>query len=114
MRFYLDEDLPPRLAQMLRHRGVDAVSAHELGNTQLTDGEQLDRAIQKGCCLVSANARDFIVIGPAAIAAGTPHAGIVLCPPRAHRGDVAGLAKRLAEVARLSPRGLGEYDVISL
>ncbi len=114
MRFYLDEDLPPRLAEMLRRRGIDAVSAHELGNTQLTDRVQLDRAIQQGRCLVSANARDFVVIGRAAIAAGTPHVGIVHCPPRAHRGDVAGLAQRLAEIAKLYPRGLGEYDVIYL
>ena len=114
MRFYLDEDLPPHLAEMLRRRGLDAVSAHELGNTQLTDREQLDRAIGQGRCLVSANARDFIVIGRTAIAAGTPHAGIVLCPPRAQRADVASLARRLTEVARLYPRRLGEYDVIYL
>lgn len=114
MRFYLDEDLAPRVAQMLRRRGIDAVSAHELGNTQLTDREQLDRAVRQGRCLVSANARDFIVLGRAAIAAGTPHAGIVLCSSRAHGGDVAGLARRLTEMTRLYPRGLGEYDVIYL
>jgi len=114
VRFYLDEDLAPRLAKMLRRRGIDAVSAHELGNTQLTDLEQLDRAVLQGRCLVSANARDFIVLGRAAIAAGMPHAGIVLCSSRAHGGDVAGLARRLTEMARLYPRGLGEYDVIYL
>jgi predicted nuclease of predicted toxin-antitoxin system len=114
VRLYLDEDLPPRLAEMLRRRGIDAVSAHELGNIRLTDREQLDRAVRQGRCLVSANARDFIVIGKAAVAAGTPHAGIVLCPPRAHRGDVAGLARRLTELAGRYPRGLGEYDVIYL
>jgi predicted nuclease of predicted toxin-antitoxin system len=81
VRFYLDEDLPPRLAQILRRQGIDAVSAHELGNTQLTDREQLDRAMRQGRCLITANARDFIVIGREALATGAPHAGIVLCPP---------------------------------
>jgi len=36
----------------------------------------------------------------------------LLCPPRAHPGDVADLAKRLTKVPGLYPRG--EYDVIHL
>jgi predicted nuclease of predicted toxin-antitoxin system len=114
VRFYLDEDLPPRLAGMLRRQGIDAVSAHELGNTQLTDREQLEQALRQGRCLETANARDFIVIGRAAIADETPHAGIVLCSPRAHLGNLSGLARRLTKMARRYPRGLGEYDVVSL
>ena len=82
MKFYLDEDLAPAIAVALRKRGVDAVSAHEVGNVELGDKEQLAFATRQGRCMVSANARDFRSLGHEAVEQGRPHAGIVLCPPR--------------------------------
>jgi uncharacterized protein DUF5615 len=35
MKFYLDEDLSHKIAEHLRKLGADAVSALEVGNTQL-------------------------------------------------------------------------------
>jgi len=114
VRFYLDEDLAPIIAAALRRRGVDAVSAHELGQTGLSDAEQLGFAAGQKRCLVSANARDFRRLGRDAIEQRRPHAGIVLCPPRVHGLDVGAAVNALLEIARRYPSGLDEYDVLYL
>jgi predicted nuclease of predicted toxin-antitoxin system len=46
MKFYLDEDLSPKIADILRKNGVDAVSAHEIGAVEASDLQQLEFA---GC-----------------------------------------------------------------
>jgi predicted nuclease of predicted toxin-antitoxin system len=114
VKFYLDEDLTPVIALALRKRGVDAVSAHEVGHIGLGDAEQLIFATGQGRCLVSANARDFRRLGRDAIEQGRPHAEIVLCSPRIHRLDVEAVAKALVEIAERYPAGVGEYDVLYL
>ena len=113
MRFYLDEDLAPAIAVGLRKRGIDAVSAHEVGNIGLGDTEQLAFAAGQRRCLVSKNARDFSRLGHAAIDQEHPHAGIVLCPPRIG-GNVGVIIGALMAIAGRYPAGLGEYDVLYL
>ena len=114
MKFYLDEDLTPAIAVSLRRRGVDAVSAHEVGQVGLSDAEQLAFASGQGRCLVSANARDFKRLGRDAVEQGRPHAGIVLCSPRIHGLDAGAVVNALVEAAKRYPAGLGEYDVVYL
>ena len=115
MRFYLDENLAPAIAVGLRKRGIDAVSAHEVGNIGLGDTDQLAFAArQRRRCLVSKNARDFGRLGHAAVDQGHPHAGIVLCPPRMGGGNVGVIIGALMAIAGRYPAGLGEYDVLYL
>jgi predicted nuclease of predicted toxin-antitoxin system len=114
MRFYLDEDLSPQIAERLRKRGIDAVSALEAGNIQLSDREQLAHAAQAGRCLVTRNVRHFVLLAQDAIRRQQPHAGIILCPPSIRGFEIRAIVDALTRLAKRFPRGLGEYDVLYL
>ena len=86
MKVYLDEDLSPAIAERLRHNGIDATSAHEVGNSQLDDRTQLIHATREDRAIVTANVVDFLVLAHEAVASNTEHAGIVLVPS-SFRGD---------------------------
>ena len=114
MKFYLDEDLAPRIAERLRTRGLDAVSALEVGHAQLADRDQLRVAAQHGRCLVTRNARHFVLLAHAAIRHQDPHAGIVLCSPSMRGFEIGKIASALLRLARRFPDDLGPYDVMYL
>lgn len=114
MKFYLDEDLSPRIAERLRKRGIDAVSAFEAGNVQLSDREQLAYAAQEGRCLVTRNVRHFILLAQEAIRRQEPHAGIILCSPNIRGFETGTIVHAVTRLAKQFPRGLGEYDVLYL
>lgn len=40
MKFYLDEDISPKIAEVLRKHGVDVVSAHDIGMKGASDEDQ--------------------------------------------------------------------------
>ena len=86
MKVYLDEDLSPSIAELLRQRGMDATSAQDIGNTQLDDRAQLEHATREGRAVVTANVVDFIQLAHEAVATNTEHGGIVLVPS-SFRGD---------------------------
>jgi hypothetical protein len=90
-RLYLDEDVLPDVARLLRSRGVDAVSAHEVGATGLPDEAQLTRANVDGRVILSFNYRDFILLGEQWNATGHPHAGIVVSYRQYDRNSVGQL-----------------------
>lgn len=60
MKYYLDEDLSPKIAEILRKHSIDAVSAHEIGMAQAEDIEHLKLATSEKRCLVTRNRNDFI------------------------------------------------------
>lgn len=86
MKVYLDEDLSPAIAELLRQYGMDATSAQEVGNVQLGDRAQLAYATRGGRAIVTANVVDFIDLAHEAVASNTEHAGIILVPS-SFRGD---------------------------
>jgi hypothetical protein len=106
VKFYLDEDLSPVIADVLRRRGLDVSSAHEVGTTQLSDAQQLHHAAQAERVLVTRNLRDFVLLAHDYIARGQTHSGIILIPA-AFRGDeFATIAGAIQRVATAFPEGL--------
>lgn len=59
MKWYLDEDLSPKVAEQLRRHGVDAVSAHDVGTQGRPDAEQLLWATHEHRVLVTYNVRHY-------------------------------------------------------
>lgn len=114
MKFYLDADLSPKIAELLRRKGFDTVSAWEVGNAELSDREQLAYAAGEGRCLVTKNARDFLGLSREAIGREIPHAGIVVCPPSIQGFEFGAIAEALIRVAGLYPEGPGDYDALYL
>ena len=114
MTFYLDEDLAPAIAERLRRRGFDAVSAHEVEMTGSSDVAQLDHAASEGRALVTRNVRHFRALGDDRIRSQTPHAGIVLCPASLRGSEYRLIVDALGRLAHRYPAGLGPYDVVFL
>ena len=80
IKLYLDEDISQVLAQVLRSRGYDVVSAHEVGMEGKTDSEQLAWAAAHERALVSFNVRHFAKLTDAYYHEGKAHAGILVSP----------------------------------
>jgi Domain of unknown function (DUF5615) len=105
--FDLDENLSPRIAEMLRARGIDVVSAYEVpGNTQLDDRSQLLYAAGARRAIVTCDIEDFAELTGEFIATNREHAGIVLVPPTFRTDEFAAIAEALEQVARTYPGGL--------
>jgi len=106
VKLYLDENLSPRIAELLRARGLDATSAHEAGNTQLTDAAQLRYATDQARAIVTGDVADFVALATEMIAANVDHAGIVLVSSRFRTDDFHGIADAIELATHRYPEGL--------
>ena len=92
-RLYLDEDVIPELARILRAYSQDAISSHELGALGLTDEEQLARASAEGRALLSFNYVHFLKVGRDWFLAGRHHAGIIISYHQYSRRELRALRR---------------------
>ena len=72
IRFYMDEHVPSAVTKGLRLRGVDVLTAQEVGMLEADDEDHLALATEQGRVVFTQDA-DFLRLH----AAGTLHAGIV-------------------------------------
>ncbi|CAA9281960.1 MAG: hypothetical protein AVDCRST_MAG77-3920 [uncultured Chloroflexi bacterium] len=84
LAFYFDHHFPQPVAEQLRARRVNVLTAVEDGAARLPDPELLDRATALARVLVTADA-DLLVEAAARQRAGTPFAGVVYV----HQLDIA-------------------------
>ena len=78
MRFLLDEDLPPRAAEVARGLGLNLTSVHELGRRGIGDRDQLRFSAGEWCIFLTRNHRDFIELTLEFYRADEAHPGVLL------------------------------------
>jgi hypothetical protein len=114
VRFYLDEDINPQVAVVLRRLGVWAASTQEAGTRGADDEAQLAYAAEVRAALVTRNRNDFIALTAQFFDEDREHAGVVIVPHSVPADNPAILSKLLARLAADYPHGLPQYAVIFL
>ena len=109
MKLYLDEDISPKVAVILRKKGMDALSAHETGMLEASDEEQLSFASAEGRTVVTRNRDDFITLTVQFFEALKPHKGLIIVPHTLPGSEFSKLASLLAKFSKDYPQGLQPY-----
>ena len=114
MKFYLDEDLSPKIAELLRKGGFDGLSAHEAGMCEILDQRQLEFAATEKRCLVTRNRDDFIRLTVRFFNDRRPHCGVLIVPhtiPGDHFSRIASLIRKFSSSHEM---GLAPYSIVFL
>jgi hypothetical protein len=80
LRFLLDEDLNPAVAEIGRGLGLDVVSVHEIDRRGFPDEEQLRFATGDGRTFVTRNRDDFLRLTISFFEAAEPRLGLLIVP----------------------------------
>lgn len=111
MKLYLDEDISPMVAELLRKKGVDAVSAHEKDMKGASDEAQLITAVYEKRVMVTRNRNDFIALTVLFFQDLKPHYGLIIVPHSIAGSNFNLLANLLAKYAEKHPEGLEPYTI---
>jgi len=99
VRLLLDEMFPPRLAEELRNRAIDAIAAVEDPDLRAApDSELLERAADDGRVLVTENIRDFAVLHSQWMATNRNHPGILLVSTKTYPYNQARLGRLVSAI----------------
>lgn len=112
MRALLDEQLSPRIAELLRDVGCDVVAVVAVAERDeligSSDAVLLEVATREERALITNNIKDFRPLAAALLAEGREHAGLILVPSTRvrTRAAIAGLAGGIEKLLRDHPDGL--------
>jgi predicted nuclease of predicted toxin-antitoxin system len=80
MRFLLDEDLNPAIAEIARGLGLDVLSVHEIDRRGFQDEDQLRFSTSEERIFVTRNRDDFLRLNLTLFQTGETHAGLLIVP----------------------------------
>ncbi|MDY6838813.1 MAG: DUF5615 family PIN-like protein [Thermodesulfobacteriota bacterium] len=111
MKYYLDEDISPKVAEILRKYAVNVMSAHEVSMTQALDREQLEYAVSENRTLVTRNRDDFIRLTVQFFNELRPHCGVLIVPHTIPGDRFSLVAEALKDYATKHPSGMEPYTI---
>ena len=114
MKFYLDEDLSPKIAEILRRSGIDALSAHDAGMCEVSDQRQLEFAAREKRCLVTRNRDDFIRLTVQFFNDQRPHWGVLIVPYTLPGNQFSRIANLIKKFSFQHHKGLEPYSIAFL
>lgn len=79
---YLDEDVNVLIADLLRARGFDAITARDAGQLHASDAEQFVYAVSQARTLVTHNRTDFEELVQSCFDSGQLHCGVIFAVRR--------------------------------
>ncbi|MEM9541334.1 MAG: DUF5615 family PIN-like protein [Cyanobacteria bacterium P01_E01_bin.42] len=98
IKLYFDEDVHVLVADLIRARGFDAITAGDAGLLQKTDEEQLAYAASQNRVIVTHNRVDFESLAQQYFDSGRTHSGIIL----AFRNTPQEIARKLLIILNLA------------
>jgi predicted nuclease of predicted toxin-antitoxin system len=113
VRALLDEQLSPRIAELLRDAGYDVVAVAE--RTELvgsSDAVLFEVATREERALITNNIKDFRPLAAELLAEGREHAGLILVPSTRvrTRAAIAALAGVIEKLLHDHPDGLASSE----
>ncbi len=111
MKYYLDEDLSPKISALVTQQGIDCISAHEMDMTQASDLEQLMLAGKKKRCMVTRNRDDFIRLTIQFFNDQLAHQGVLIVPHTIPSDKFTQIARALVKYAKKHPDGMQPYTI---
>lgn len=111
MKYYLDEDISPKIADILKSYQIDAKSTHEAGMIQATDVEQLEYASSEGRCIITRNRNDFIRLTIKFFNENRPHHGVLIIPYTIPGDKFSRIASALKKYAHKHKKGIEPYTI---
>jgi hypothetical protein len=111
MKFYLDEDISPKVADILKKNHIDATSAHQTDMVQATDTAQLMYAAAQKRIMVTRNRNDFIRLSVHFFNEMRPHHGVLIIPYTLPGDKFALIAGAILDYAQQHPNGMEPYTV---